>query len=200
LYNAKRVRQGQALYRDVFDFQTPGSFYLYALAYAIGGVSITSARATTALLNAISAVCTCVLALHVASMAEAVLAGLLVGAVCVPVWNAASPHWMATALGLAAAMVLLADRWQASHRARPAAAGALAGLFVCSQQSRGLWLAGWLVLAVPSLALVRTGSGRWRRCLRELAWTAIGGGGGGPSGAGGARWGAAPCAVGLPPL
>src|SRR5262245_64262176 len=68
LYEAKRVWQGQALYRDFFDFLTPGAFYFYALAYAIGGVSITSARMATSLLHALSVVCTYFLALHVASM------------------------------------------------------------------------------------------------------------------------------------
>src|SRR5262245_28326926 len=55
LYGAKRVLQGQAVYRDFFDFVTPGSFYLYAIAYALGGVSVTTARITTASLNPLSA-------------------------------------------------------------------------------------------------------------------------------------------------
>src|SRR5262245_53420109 len=92
LYGAKRVLQGQALYRDVFDFIMPGSFYLYALAYAVGGVSITTARVTTALLYTVAAGSTYLLARHVASAGEAVLAGLLVGVICVPVWNSASHH------------------------------------------------------------------------------------------------------------
>jgi hypothetical protein len=172
---AKRMLEGEVLYRDVFDFLTPGSFYLYALAYAVGGVSITSARVTTALLNAVSAVCTYALALHVASIGEAVIAGLLVVVLCVPVWNMASHHWIATALGLAAAAVLLATRWRDSSRARPAAAGALAGLLVCSHQNRGVWLIVWLAVAVPLLAVAGRDAARWRRCARELLWTAIGG-------------------------
>jgi len=175
LYGAKRVLQGQALYRDFFAFLTPGSFYLYALAYRLGGVSITSARVTTALLNALSATCTYFLALHVASMGEAILAGLLVVVLCVPVWNMASHHWIATAFGLATAAMLLAPRWQGSTRARPAAAGALAGLLVSSHQARGLWLILWLAVAVPLRVLVRGKAGRWRQCVRELVWTGGGG-------------------------
>jgi hypothetical protein len=176
LYGAKRVLQGQAVYHDFFDFITPGSFYLYALSYALGGVSITSARVTTALLNALSAVCTYFLTLHVAAMGEAILAGLLVVVLCVPVWNMASHHWIATAFGLATAAVLLAPRWRHSARARPAAAGALAGFLVCSHQNRGVWLILWLAVAVPLLTVAtHPDSGRWRRALRELWWTAAGG-------------------------
>ncbi|HTD58416.1 MAG TPA: hypothetical protein VK672_05930 [Solirubrobacteraceae bacterium] len=175
LYGAKRVLQGQALYRDFFDFVTPGSFYLYALAYAVGGVSITTARVTTALLNALSATCTYFLTRHVASMAEAVVTGLLVVVICVPVWNMASNHWMATSLGLGTTAVLLAPRWADSTAFRPGAAGALAGFVVCSNQSHGVWLIVWLVITVPMLALAREGSDRRRRCLCELVWTAVGG-------------------------
>jgi len=175
LYGAKRVYQGQALYHDFFDFLTPGSFYLYALAYAIGGVSITSARVTTCLLNALSAVCVYFLSLQVASAVEAAIAALLVVVICVPVWNMASHHWIATACALASAAVLLAPRWQASERARPLAAGMLGGLLVCTHQNRGVWLILWLVLTVPLLTLTRRDDRRWRRCLRELVWTALGG-------------------------
>ena len=175
LYGAKRVLQGQALYRDFFEFLTPGSFYLYALAYWVGGTSITSARVTTALLNALSAACTYFLALHVASMAEAVIAGLLVVVICWPVWNMASHHWIATAFTLSTATILLADRWKDSTRGRPAAAGACAGLLICTHQTRGFWLLLWLVVTVPGLVLARGDSARWQRCLRELTWTAIGG-------------------------
>jgi hypothetical protein len=177
LYGAKRVLQGQAVYRDFFDFVTPGSFYLYAVAYALGGVSVTTARITTAALNALSAACTYVLTLYVASLGEALVSGLLVVVICVPVWNLASNHWMATTFGLAAAVVLLSTRWQHSTRGRPATAGALGGLVICTNQSAGLWLILWLVLVVPAIAGARARSDRWRRCLRELVWTAVGGAG-----------------------
>ncbi len=98
LYGAKRILQGQALYRDFFDFLTPGSFYLYALAYAAGGTNITTARLVTASLNALAVTCTYFLALRVGSAAEALVAGALVVTICVPVWNMASHHWIATSL------------------------------------------------------------------------------------------------------
>src|SRR5262245_57698438 len=67
LYGAKRILAGDALYRDFFDFVAPGSFYLYTAAYAVGDVSITTARVTTALLNAAGIACTYLLALRVAA-------------------------------------------------------------------------------------------------------------------------------------
>jgi hypothetical protein len=175
LYGAKRVLEGDVPYRDFFDFQTPLSFYLYALAYAVGGVSITSARVTTALLNAVSAACVYFLSLRVAAPAEAVLAALLAVVICVPVWNMAGHHWLATTLALASAAVLLAPHWRDSTRARPAAAGVLAGLVVCASASRGVGMVVWLALVVPALALARGGQARWRRCVRETAWAAAGG-------------------------
>lgn len=176
LYEAKRVFQGQAPYRDFFDFLTPGSYYFYALAYAVGGVSITSAKVATALLHTLSVLCTYGLALCVASIGEAVLAGLLVVVICVPVMNIASHHWITTTFGLAAGMVLLAPYWRRSSRARPAAMGALVGLVVCTHQGRGTWLIAGLALAIPCLALAQKKDGSaWRRCFRELAWAAAGG-------------------------
>ena len=175
LYGAKRILHGEAIYHDFFDFLTPWSYYLYAVAYAIGGVSITSARTTTALVQALCATCTYFLSLQLASMAEAIVAGLLVVVICVPVWSMGSHHWISTALGLATAAVLLAPSWAQSTRARPAAAGALAGFAVCTTTSRGLWLVLWLGIVLPAVALVRGEADRWRRCMQEVAGAALGG-------------------------
>jgi hypothetical protein len=175
LYGAKRVWQGQALYHDFFDFLTPGSFYLYALAYAVGGVSITSARVTTALVNTLAVVCTYALTLLVATTGEALLAGMLVAVICVPIWSMASHHWLATAFGLASAAILLAPRWASSVRARPFGAGALAGLLVSTHQGRGLPQILWMLMAVGLSLFGREGRVDCRRYVRELLWVALGG-------------------------
>lgn len=175
LYGAKRILHGEAMYHDFFDFVTPWSYYLYTVAYAIGGVSITSARTTTALVQALCATCTYFLSLQLASMAEAIVAGLLVVVICVPMWSMGGHNWISTALGLATAAVLLAPRWAQSVRARPAAAGALAGLAVCTTASQGLWLVLWLGIVLPAVALVRSEADGWRRCMQELAGAAVGG-------------------------
>src|SRR5262249_51370846 len=127
LYEAKRVYQGQAPYRDFFDFVTPGAFYLYALAYAIGAVSVTSARAATSLLHAISVVSTYFLTPPVAAMGEAIIAGLLVVVICLPVWIMASHHLPATDLALpSAALAGLGARPAGGRRRARRARGVLA--------------------------------------------------------------------------
>jgi hypothetical protein len=45
---------GDVPYRDFFDFIMPGTFYFCALAYAVAGPTIVTARVATALLNATS--------------------------------------------------------------------------------------------------------------------------------------------------
>src|SRR5262245_45030194 len=74
LYESKRLWEGDAPYRDFFDFIPPGTFYFYAAAYALAGPTITAARGATALLNAAGCGLTYVLARHVASPALAALA------------------------------------------------------------------------------------------------------------------------------
>jgi 4-amino-4-deoxy-L-arabinose transferase-like glycosyltransferase len=173
LYGAKRILEGQALYRDFFEFITPAGFYLFALAYAVGGTTIQAARATMAAVNALGAALVYILARKVAGELEAVLATVVFAVACVPVWHVASPHWLSTCLCLATAAAVLADRWAGSARLRPALAGALAGLAFATQQQRGVFLGAWLVAAL--LLLPGDGGGPLlRRWLRALAWAAVG--------------------------
>jgi hypothetical protein len=174
LYEAKRLWEGDAPYRDFFDFIMPGTFYFYALAYAVAGPTITAARGATALLNAASCGLMFVLARRVASPAPAALAAAAFVAGIVPAWNHAGHHWIATFLSLATAAVVLAQRWRESSRARPALAGGLAAALVCSHQGRGSWVVLWLAIVVPLLAWARSQS-RWgRRVLQESCWTGLG--------------------------
>lgn len=173
LYEAKRLWEGDAPYRDFFDFIMPGTFYFYALAYAVAGPTIVAAKGATALLNAGSCALVFVLARHVASPVLAALAAAAFVVGMVPVWNHSGHHWLATLLSLATAAVVLADRWRDSSRFRPALAGGLAAALVCSHQSRGTWVALWLAIVVPLLAWARS-HGAWpRRAVRECCWTAL---------------------------
>src|SRR5262245_33460292 len=174
LYEAKRLWNGDVPYRDFFDFIMPGTFYFYALAYAVAGPTIVTARVATALLNAVSCGLTFALARHVASPALAALAAAAFVAGMVPAWNYASHNWIATFLSLATAAVVLAQRWRESSRARPGVAGGLAAALVCSHQSRGTWVALWLAIVVPLLAWARSPSGWGRRVVRESCWAALG--------------------------
>jgi hypothetical protein len=174
LYEAKRLWEGDVLYRDFFDFVMPGTFYFYALAYAVAGPTITAARGATALLNAASCALIYVLARHVAAPAQAVLAAAAFVAGMVPAWNISGHHWLATLLSLATAAVVLSRRWRDSSRARPALAGGLAAALVCSHQSRGTWVFLWLLIVVPLLAWARSQGGWGRRMVREVCWVALG--------------------------
>src|SRR5262245_31919596 len=174
LYEAKRLWEGDAPYRDFFDFIMPGTLYFYALAYAVAGPTITAARGATALLNAASCGLVFVLARRVASPAPAALAAAAFVAGIVPAWNHAGHHWIATFLSLATAAVVLSERWRTSCRARPALAGGLAGALVCSHQGRGTWVVLWLAIVVPLLAWARSPSDWGRRVVRESCWAALG--------------------------
>ena len=172
LYEAKRLWEGDAPYRDFFDFIMPGTFYFYALVYTVAGPTITAARGATALLNTASCVLIFVLARHVAPPALAAVAATAFVAGMVPAWNHAGHHWIATVLSLATAAVALSDRWRHSSRARPALAGALAAALVCSHQSRGSWVVLWLAIALPFLTWARSPHGWGRRAMREACWAA----------------------------
>jgi hypothetical protein len=170
LHGARRLLDGQVLYRDFFEIITPLSFYFIAGAYWIGGTTLRSARIAIALVNALGGTALFALVRQVAGTWEAVVATLILLVLCIPVWPYASPHWMSTTLGLLVAAVLLADRWQDSSRVRPLVAGLLSGAAVCVQQQRGVFLLVWLVLALPVLAVGFPRGMRWRALGGQLAW------------------------------
>jgi len=174
LYEAKRLWEGDVPYRDFFDFIMPGTFYYYALAYTVAGPTILAAKGATALLNAGSCGFIFLLARHVASPALAGLAAAAFVAGMVPTWNHAGHHWIATLLSLAAAAVVLSDRWRNSCRARPLLAGGLAAALMCSHQGRGTWVVLWLGIVTPLLAWARSPLDWGRRSLWEGCWMALG--------------------------
>ena len=175
LYGAKRLLQGEVLYKDFFEIITPLSFYLFAAVYRIAGTTLLSARIAMALIDAFG----CALLFHLvrrtSGALEATLAVLIFAGICVPTWPYASAHWISTTLGLLLASVTLREPWRRSTRARPLAAGMLAGVALCVQQQRGVFLAAWLPLALCVLASSLSRSERWRTLGREIAWAGAGG-------------------------
>ena len=163
LYGAKRILQGQAIYRDFFEFITPGSFYFFAAVFALAGATVQSAHAVMAAVNGIAAGLLFVLARRVASALEATLVTAVFAALCLPLWPYASPHWLSTALSLAAAVVSLGAAAESPGRWRAAAAGALAGLTFAVQQNRGVVLGLWVVAAIVIRSVLprREGRTRW---------------------------------------
>jgi hypothetical protein len=174
LYAAKRIFQGQVIYEDFFSCLTPLSQYLFAGVYSLGGTTLLAARVTIALIEAVGCALLFQLVRRVTSLAEAALVTLIFAGVCIPTWPYASPHWISTVLVLVVATVILAERWQASARARPLLAGVFAGIAVCVQQQRGVFLALWLPLALVVLAPCHDRSARLRVLLTQIAW-AVGG-------------------------
>ncbi len=171
LHGARRVLDGQVLYRDFFEIITPLGFYFIAAAYWLGGTTLLTARIATALLEGVGAAALFVLVRRVAGTLEAALLVVVFLALCIPVWPFASPHWMSTAIGLLAAAVLLVDDRPTPARGRALAVGTLAGIAICVQQQRGVFLLLWLMLALPVLAAARPRGTRWRSLLADGLWT-----------------------------
>lgn len=170
LHEAMRVYDGQVPYADFFESLTPLGLYLFAGVYWLGGPSLLAARIAMAGIAALGCALLFVSVRRVAGTPEAWLATLIVVVLCLPVWPFASLHWVSTTLGLATAAVLLADRWQGSARARPLAAGLLAGAAFCVQQQRGAFLGLWLALALAWLALAAPRGARWAALRTTMTW------------------------------
>src|SRR2546422_8242577 len=94
LYGAKRILQGQVLYKDFFEFITPGIFYLFAGVFALTGPSLLAAHVVMAVVNASAATFLFLLARRVAPAAEALVATLTFVVACLPGWRCTSPHWL----------------------------------------------------------------------------------------------------------
>jgi hypothetical protein len=176
LYGAQRLLQGQVLYRDVFEFITPGSFYFFAGIFAVTGPSLLAARVAMAAANALACGLLFFLARRVSSALEATVAVIAFAATCLPIWPYASPHWLSTLLCLSTAAVLLAPGWHVGRPLRALSAGALAGLTFSVQQHRGVFLGIWVIAATCVLALASPDPRPWVRWRRQLGWLALGAG------------------------
>ena len=156
LYEALRLLHGDVFYRDVFDLITPGAHYLMAAAFAVCGASIDTARRADAVVHGLIVLATyasCRMLGVRRTLAAA--AGLAHVAVCQAAWPVASPHWLATLLGLVFFPVLLAP----PTRRLGLAAGALAGLLLAVQQQKGLAMtAGAVAFLLAERALGRGGA------------------------------------------
>jgi len=175
LYSAKRLFLGEVLYRDVFEFIGPVTYWLLGLAYAVGGVTLHAAKVAMALANAASVVLTYALARRVAGRLEAAVAALVFLAVCLANFRLVSAHWLSTTLCLTTATILLAERWHDSERLGPFLAGAAGGLVFCNQQQRGTAMVLWLGAATLVLALTGGGGRRLVRMGAHVTggWLAV---------------------------
>jgi len=174
LYGSQRLLEGQVLYRDFFEFITPGALYFFAGVFALTGPSLLAARVAMAAVNGLAALLLFSLVRRVAGVAEALVAGLVFAVVCLSVWRQASPHWLTTSLCLATAAALLAERWSLPIRA--AVSGMLTGATVCVHQHHGVFLGVWLALALAGFAYLDPRGERWRSWSRQTLWAAGAGG------------------------
>jgi hypothetical protein len=175
LYGAKRILEGQVIYKDFFEILTPLAYYLFAGIFRIAGTTLLAARVGMACIEALGCGLLFHLTRRLSGGAEAALVTLIFVGVCIPTWPYASPHWISTVLGLLVATVTLGLSEGGSSRARPLAAGILAGVAVCVQQQRGVFLAAWLPLALCVLVVSRPRGTRLRTLAGEIAWAAAGG-------------------------
>jgi hypothetical protein len=171
LYEAKRLLDGEVMYRDVFDFVTPGFQYLMALLFGLFGATITTARVAAAVIHGLTAV-----ALYAACRrlgarpwlaAAAAVAHLTIDQ---SAWPIASQHWLSTLL-----CTLLLAAYAGGGVDTPGQAalgGVLLGMLAVVQQQRALPMAvgtaAWLV-ADGFLAPVQGGKARAHATAARLA-------------------------------
>jgi hypothetical protein len=138
LYEAKRIRDGEVMYRDIFQFITPLASYLMAFLYWVFGTTIATARLAMAAAHAtlcglLFATCR---ALGVRRVL-ALLAPLAFLSLCQPVWPFASPHWFSTTMtmGVLSLLIFVEPRMRANVTF---IIGIALGLLIGVQQQKGL--------------------------------------------------------------
>jgi hypothetical protein len=177
LYEAKRIRDGDVMYRDFFQFVTPGAPYVMALLFWIFGTTIQTARVAMAVLHGLTGVAmyaTCrTLGVRRALAAVAPMAFLALGQ---SAWQFASWHWFSTFFIVLVLCAVLRVPWAS----RPRAAiipGLAAGLLMGVQQQKGLPVAlGVGVIFVLDHVVGRRypNPGAWRDLAVRLVWFGAG--------------------------
>lgn len=155
LYEAKRVLQGDVMYRDVFEIITPGWMYLMALLFRVFGTGMATARIAMAVIHAGTMLMIGVTGRRLGVRpALAWTASFAYLAVCQSAWPIASQHWLSTFLCVLLLLVLIARDgrgWRSLF-----AAGVVLGLIIGVQQQRGVLMsAGVGVWVLVDLALAR---------------------------------------------
>lgn len=169
LYEAQQLLAGQVFYRDIFDLITPGAHYLMAGLFWIFGTDMATARMADAVIHGLIVVVTYT-SCRVLGVRRglAVPAALLHLAVFQPAWAVASPHWLATLLGLLLVPVLVLRR-----EGGGLLAGVLTGLVVAVQQQKGTMMAvGVAAVTVAGYLVDRyrgTRAAGWGAPARQLA-------------------------------
>jgi hypothetical protein len=164
LYEAKRVLDGEVLYRDVFNFITPGWFYLMASLFWAFGTTIDTARTTMAVVHGATAavVYLCCRRLGVRWWI-ACLPALGYLAICQPAWPVVSQHWLSTLL--CAVLLFVCTRPRHENATWALRAGLVLGILASVQQQRGVFMAAGVGLWL----LADRAQQRWYRAPPEAS-------------------------------
>lgn len=137
LYEAKRIRDGEVMYRDFFQFVTPLSSYAMAGLYWLFGTTIATARISMNVLHAATAVVLYATARRLAvRRALAIVVVVAYLAICQSLYPFASWHWFATFAAAALLLTLLLSPW-AMRPAWALVPGIVNGLLIGIQQQKG---------------------------------------------------------------
>jgi hypothetical protein len=177
LNHARRIREGDVLYRDIFYYVTPVSYWLMAALFWLFGTDIAVARAATAALHAGTAVLVYLTCRRLAvARPLALSAGVAEVALCQSAWPYASYHWPATLLMTAILFAVVRRSWTGATR--PAIVpGLLLGALATVQQQKAASMAiGLAAFFVLDAALARRygAAARWPTAGRQLCWAAAG--------------------------
>ncbi len=156
LLEARKMLEGQVIYRDFFQFAFPGTQVFYLLLFKLFGVRAWIPSAVWVLLG-ISLAWLCALASrHILAGWRVYLASLLFLAFGFVTEPDPTHHWYSTIACMGAIAVLMAKR----NPARLAAAGALCGIATLFTQSRGVVA----ILALTTFLL-------WECRAKKLGWS-----------------------------
>ena len=137
LLEAKRIAQGEVLYRDIFWFAMPAAHWTMALTFAVFGINIDVARLAMAVVHGLTATALFLVSRRLGIRREIALVPAVahVG-LCQTAWPIASPHWFSTLLMVLLLFVVLGRAW--AQRATSAfLLGMLTGALTSVYQQKG---------------------------------------------------------------
>ena len=173
LYEAKRIRDGEVMYRDIFQFIPPLSAWTMALLFWAFGTTIAAARVTIAVVHGLTGVFVYLTCRQLGVRRPiAVLAPLAYLVICQPAWPYASWHWFSTNLSTLLLLVLLATPWPTRPRFA-AVPGLVAGFLLGMQHQKGTVMAAGTcaVFCLDHIAGRVFGQrDSWRRLAGQMLW------------------------------
>lgn len=169
VYEAKRIADGQVMYRDFFDLTGPLAQHVVALSYALFGATMETGRIGLAVLHGL------IVLLMYAIFRRLAVRPALAAVCCLvdlvlffPAFALVSAHWFSTVLVLLVYWVALRDPVRSVRRA--AALGVFTALVALTQQPKGVATAlAVAVVLAHDLWIERGRHGYVAALLRELA-------------------------------